>query len=439
MIQKNYIWHKIREGFRTEIPKSEFQTWLARASLREINAHHAVIEVPNKFIARWLQENYTDQIQSVIRENLNTLPEIHFTFGIGLDSPKGVVEKPLADPSARSYRTIDSLMTFADFVTATSNRLAYSSALNVAEKPGTTYNPLYIFSKPGLGKTHLLNAIGNLVLANKACQGVMYISAERSVKKFSLAAQTQAGPRFRQSDGQPDFLIVDDIHLLAGHWKSQTDLLALYRTLLESAKQVVVSADSPPGNIPDLLPELRSRLEWGLIAEIGPPGQRTKLKIIKKRAKKERLILPEDVAFYLANTTDDLGTLVRHLHAIKVYVSSHRNTAIDISAIESIMQKNGRPASFVDIRHIQKVTAKYFNISRTHLLSSNRERACSYPRQIAIYLSKKLTSLSLKEIGLAFGNRHHSTVIYATNRIRKAMTKSKSVSRDLQKIESLLF
>jgi len=419
------------------MPTSEFQTWLSRASLKQISSRQAVIEVPNKFIAHWLQDNYTDRIRTIFKDNLNTLPEIRFTYS----DPSDIVQPPTEEADREQKRTgfhgINTLATFSAFVTEDSNLLAYTSALNVAERPGANYNPLYIFSQLSLGKTHILNAIGNRVLQNSPGINILYLSADQFVSDFSSTKEPDKTERFWQTDGGPDFVLLDDIHLLGPHRRPQTELLALCSSFLESARQLVVTATDPPGKIPNLLPQLRSRLEWGLIAEIHPPRQRTKVKIIKKMAKSEELVLPDDVAFFLANNTDDMNTLVQYVRRLKDASRRPRNP-IDISAAEWIVRK-AHPSNYMDVTHIQRVTAKYFNVSVSDLLSDKRGRAFSYPRQVAIYLTKKLTSLSLKEIGFSFGNKHHSTVIYAQNRIQKAKNESKSVSRDLDKIQGLIF
>ena len=437
MTSKNYIWDQIKENFKTGISQSEFKTWLSQASPREINARQAVIEVPNKFIAHWLQDNYTDQIQTILRRNFNTLPEIRFTYTQPPKNVKGPRKKTIQSPDTHIINGINTLYTFNDFVTSKSNRLAYSSALSVADRSPSNYNPLYIFSELPFGKTHILNGIGNRVLQNNPSANILYLSADRFVSQFSATSEGHKKTRFWERDGGPDFLLLDDIHRFTDHTKPQVELLALCSSFLDSAKQLVVAASYSPAKIPNLLPQLRSRLEWGLITEIYPPGQSTKMKIIKKKAEKVKLVLPDDVVFFLANTTDDIYMLAQSVTSLKNYSSSHKKP-IDISTVKSIIKKTLHQPNSIDPNHIQKVTAKYFNISLTDLLSNKRGRTFSYPRQIAIYLTKQLTPISLKEIGRAFGNKHHSTVIYAQNRIRKAKTQNKAVLNDINKIQKLL-
>ncbi|MBC8419887.1 MAG: chromosomal replication initiator protein DnaA [Desulfobacteraceae bacterium] len=437
MTRKNNIWSQIRRDFETGIAKSDFKTWLSQASLKEIDSDVAVIEVPNKFVARWLQDHYTEQIQTILGNNFKTPPAIRFTYA----EPSSDDVNPKNGVPARSDADIpnglNSFSTFSGFVTGKSNYLAYSSALNVADSPAQNYNPLYIFSELGLGKTHLLNAIGNLVVENNPSVNIMYLSADRFVSQFLIPSGTQTVDRFWESDGSPDFLLLDDMHLLADNKSYQYEFLSLCSSFLESAKQLVVAATYPPAKIKSLLPELRSRLEWGLIAEIHPPGQRTKMKIIKKNAKQENLDLPDDVVFFLANHTDDIRSLTEYVVSLKSYATSYKRP-IDISTVKSVIKKKPHPADYIDLQHIQKLTAEYFNISVSDLLSNKKARTFSYPRQVAIYLTKKLTSLSLKEIGNGFGNKHHSTIIYAENRIEEAKSKNKSVLNDINKVQRLL-
>jgi len=264
----------------------------------------------------------------------------------------------------------------------------------------------------------------------------MYLSSDRFIRGFLSPHETNSLDHFWER-GVPDFLLVDDIHLIARHNQPQKEFLAICSSFLASDKQLAVAAAYPPSKIPNLLPQLRSRLEWGLIAEIHTPGQRTKMKIIKNSAKQKNLDLSDDVIFFLASTTDNLKTLVKYLVTLKTYSSFYRRP-IDISVVESIIKKKNHPVSNIDLRQIQKVSAKYFNISLSDVLSNKRGKTFSYPRQVAIYLSKQLTSYSLKEIGNAFGNKHHSTVIYALKRVEKGKSQNKGVLNDINKIQWLV-
>lgn len=437
MTIKNNIWDQIKRDFKSGIPKSEIETWLSQASLKEIDQDHAIIEVPNKFVARWLQDNYIDQIQTVFRKNLKTLPEIRF-ISTAPSHKKDLPKKKAPMSSGTSvFQGLNPLSAFSSFVTANSNRLAYSSALDVADGPSNNYNPLYIFSQFSIGKTHLLNAIGNLVIKNNPFAKVMYLSTDRFISDFLSPDNTIRAHHFWGRDGSPDFLLIDDLHLIAEHKRPQEEFLALCSSFLESDKQLAIAATYPPSEIPNLLPQLRSRLEWGLITEIRAPSQRTKMKIIEKSAKQKDLVLSDNVVFFLANATDNLKTLIKYLVKLKSYASFYGHP-IDISVVDSIIKKTNYPVRDIDLFKIQRVTAKYFNIALSDLVSNKKGKTFSYPRQVAIYLSKELTSYSLREIGNAFGNKHHSTVIYAVKRIKKAKSQNKGILNDINKIQMLI-
>ena len=437
---KSQIWDQLKAAFMTGVPATEPKGWLSRSSLKEITPQQAVIEAPNKFIADWLRDTYGRQIEAFFREKLNPAPQLFFTHADSRGSAEMESADPLThQPTVFYLHGIDTRTTFADFVTANSNRFAYSSALQVAENPATAYNPFFIYSAPGLGKTHLLNGIGNHVLGRNPDANIIYLPADQLAALLSYAGDPPIArsQRFWEEDGAPDFLLIDDIHLLASQQRFQTELLALCRSYIESSRQLVVAAASPPGRIRNLLPQLCSRLRSGLIAEIHAPGQRTKLRIVKRAAKKEHLTLSDDVAFFLATTTNNVSTLLHHMALLGRHVSIH-NRPLDLSTAESLI-KSVYPPHVIDIHHIQSITAHYFKISIADLLSDKRGRAFSYPRQVAIYLSKQLTDLSLKDIGRAFGNKHHSTVIYAQKRIQEDKRRNDNISKDIDNIIKLLF
>jgi len=436
MTIKNHIWNQIVTDLKKAVPSSHFHTWLSQATLTEITAHEAVIEVPSKTIADWLQDNCGAQLQMTLRANLNMSPGLRFIYG-NAEKTEETIRKTINHGRHRQFdHGIDVQITFADFVLANSNRLAYSSALSVANSPATAYNPLYIYSSLSLGKTHILNGIGNWVLENTPAVNIQYLSADQCVGSFLNDRELEAGSRFWETEDSPDFILLDDIHQVAAQRHLQPQLLALCSSFLDSARQLVLASAYPPAKIRNVLPQLRSRLESGLIAEIEPPGQRTKVKIIKKMAEKAHLPLPEDVALFLANSTDDMQTLRQHILTLKARSCSD-SSPVDITTAQSIVNMVS-PSTAIDIHHIQDVTARYFSISTKDMLSTKREKTFSYPRQMAMYLCKKLTPSSLKEIGVAFGNKHHSTVIHAQRRIQQDKTGNQEVSNDIKKIQHLL-
>jgi chromosomal replication initiator protein len=437
MIDKINAWQQITTSLEADISRSEFKTWFSNTALRRLEPNLAVIEVPNKFVASWLRENYIGQIQNSFKNNLNIVPEISFTFGM-MSSTSGtpdynheVGQKPVYNPG----HALDNLLTFNNFIAAGSNRFAYTCALEVAKNPAHQYNPLYIFSNLSAGKTHLLNAIGNHVQENNRSFNVKYITANRFISNFSFSLNKGKLPEFRDECKKVDLLLIDDIHLLADREKCQLEFIYLFNSFYEAEKQIVVSANKPPTQIKNMLPQLTSRLEWGLLSEIDVPTQDTKINIIKNISKKLKLYIPDDVIFFLANATNNLKTITQYLVSLETHASFY-SREIDMSTVKSIIKN--RPFNKVSVDDIQKLTTGYFNISLADLLSNKKTRKFSYPRQMAMYLTRKLTNLSFQEIGKSFGNKDHSTVIYAVKRIEREKDFNKSVSEDIDKIQSYL-
>lgn len=429
------IWNQITTSLESTLSKSEINTWFSSTSLIKLDKDQAVIEVPNRFVASWLSDNYIDKIHLSFKENLNYFPEILFIYS----GSKPAEETPEYKTQKKSRvvlnHQLNSSLTFSNFITAKGNRFAYSLALDVADKPAEDYNPLYIFSKPSSGKTHLLNAIGNKILTHNPLAKVIYTSLDQLSSEFSIARKNRKLSKFRQNYRNLEILLIDDIHLLTGREKLQKELITLFNDYYESKKQIVVAGQLPPGQIRNLLPELRSRLEWGLLSELQIPDHKTRMKIIKKKAKEEKIPVPDDVAFFLAKSTTDLKTLANYLISLVVYSSLNKRD-INISTIKSIIKN--KQSFKVDANDVQKFTATHFNISITDLLSNKKTHKFSYPRHMAMYLCRELTGLSFKKIAGAFGNKDHSTIIYAVKRIEKDKEEKKSVMDDLNKLQNLL-
>ncbi|EFK09520.1 putative chromosomal replication initiator protein DnaA, partial [delta proteobacterium NaphS2] len=311
---------------------------------------------------------------------------------------------------------------------------ACSSALEVANNPVSKYNPLYIYSKWSSGKTHLLQAIGNEAMKGASHKKAIYLSAENIISRFDKII-AEKSTSFWGKEKPPRFLLLDDFDTVASNKSSQKELLSLCTQFLESKRQLVVAASVPPNQIRNLLPQLRSRLEWGLITEIKTPDQKTKMKLVHQKTKQKGIQFQADATFFLASTTNDLKNLVHQIDKIKIHASLYGNN-MDISIVQSILG-NERSAR-INPEHIQDITAKYFGISPSDLLSRNRQRKISYPRQIAIFLTRKYTDLSLEEIGKAFGNKHHSSIIYSINSIEKDLKSKIEVIEDINKIRGFI-
>jgi len=434
MTTKNEIWNQIKQNIKNDIPESEFRTWLSQTFLLEINSELAVIEAPNKFVAAWLSENYSEPIRLLLRNIMGTQPAIRFSYRT-LQSKAKEKKERLTERSKTSFHLgLDPSRTFSDFIKARSNNLACTSALDVANNPSTKYNPLYIYSKWSLGKTHLLHAIGNEAMKKDPYKNAIYLSAEKIISKFEKTTSDGING-FWGEEIPPRLLLLDDIQTIASQDKIQKGLLSLCSPFLESKRQLVVAASVPPSQIKNLLPQLRSRLEGGLMTEIKVPDQETKMKLVYQKAKQRGLQFQEDTQFFLASSTNNLKNLVRQIEKIKIQAPIYGNK-MDISIVQSILENKLNIQ--MGPEHIQEITAKYFHISPSDLLSRKKDRKISYPKQVAIFLTRKYTDMSLKEIGRAFGNKHHSSIIYSINSIEKKIKSKISVVNDINKLRGFI-
>ncbi len=435
MRDETEIWQKVTRCLETKVSRSDFDTWFSHTTLQEFKPDLAVIGVPNKFVADWLSERYQIQIRKSFETVLNQAPRLLYSY----DHPSNSQEEssPILTESHAEYSKhhLDSSMTFEEFVVGDSNRFASLSALEVAKNPADQYNPLYIFSKPGLGKTHLLNAIGHYILSKNPNRNVRYITSNEFTNDFTYSIKTNTFDDFKQAYSNIDVLLFDDVHLLIQRRKTQEKFLILFNSLFRKKKQIVLTGDRPPNQIDKADPRLISRLGSGLISEITAPDQRTKISIIKKKGREDNIGIPDDVIFYLSTLNNNIKSLIRNITRIKTYTSLN-NKDINISMAKSFIKDYH--TRHIEIDDIKSITAEYFNIPLSELISNKKERVYSYPRQLAMYLCRKYTELSLKKIGEAFGKKDHSTVLYAIKRINKYRNIKKEISQDLKKIENLL-
>ena len=434
MSKKKDIWNIITASLKPSISASEFNTWFSNTTLKQLGPELAIIEVPNKFVKNWIHDNYTERIRNCFNETIKITPVIRFTYKKTQSSQETNIITNCTKSKINLNHQLSPSFTFDNFVTSKNNQFAYSSALQVAKNPAGYYNPLYIFCKLSLGKTHLINAIGFYILKTNPLTRIKYFSIDQFFSGFSISKKKQVISAFRNKYRSLDFLILDDIHILSGRKKSQEELVYLLNMFLESNKQIVMAGQNPPNKIKDLMPELRSRLEWGLLTEIQPPDYKTKIKIIKIKSKEENVSIPDDVSLFLANSTNDLKKLTRFIISLKTYSSLYHHK-IDMSTVKSVINRDFKK---IEIHDIQKVTAAHFNITVSDLLSNKKGRSFSCPRHIAMYLCRKRTSHSFKEIGQAFDNRDHSTVIYSVKKIEKQKFLKKEIFDAINKLHRVL-
>lgn len=438
MPQKKDVWNHITRNLKSKLTTSEYNTWFAHTSLEKLDNNVAIISVPNKFVATWLHDKYLTEMKKIFKKTLKESPHIHFTFKnqpTTQELPKSH-QIPPSDLYRNLRNSLNRSMTFNRFTTGDSNRLACSSAFEVANRPASHYNPLYLFCNLSLGKTHLLHAIGNHVLNKDPLCRTGYLSPEILRSDFTYSRKHNKFFEFKEKYHNLDLILFDDIHLLANRQRMQEEFLSIFNSLYGEKKQIVIAGDRPPNRLKNINSQLRSRLGWGLLVQIQEPDQKTKIDIINKKVKEDDIDMPDDIVSFLAKSNSDMKTLMKNIIRLETYISLN-NGDINITIVKSLIQdKNNK--SHMEIDDIQSLTAGYFNITVSELISNKKKRVYSYPRHVAMYLSRKYTNLSFQEIGYSFGQKDHSTVIYALRRIEKLRKQGKETKDVLTKIERLL-
>ncbi len=421
-------WQKTLDILKEKISEQNYNTWIKPITIKEIKDQKIQAEVPNKFIKDWVKENYKNTIEKTFYEISN---ENYYLFlkinnnlkKITIEEKK---EKKHISPDENfidiTKSNINKKYTFETFVSGPSNQFAHAAALAVSNNPATTYNPLFIYGGVGLGKTHIIHAIGNEIINKNRNYNVCYYSSEKFTNELINSLRHAKMNEFREKFRTIDILLIDDIQFIAGKKSTQEEFFHTFNALYESHKQIVVTSDKFPKEIPDLEERLRSRFEWGLIADIQAPDTETKQAILKMKADQNKIDIPEDVIYFLANSvTNNVRELEGYLIRIGAF-SSLTSTSINLEMAKNILKniiiENSKE---INIEKIQKTVAEYFQIKISEIKSSKRLKNLVYPRQIAMYISRKLTNLSYPEIGAKFGGKDHSTIIHAIKKIEKKM------------------
>ena len=431
------IWDNTTKLLEKKIPSSDYKLWFSHISLERLDNNTAFLSVPNKFVANWLQERYLGDIKQALADVTELSPEVKFLSGDRISSSKTLqnTTESFDDPLADRGTPLNASMTFQKFVTDKCNRFAFSSAISVASGKIDNYNPLFIFSKDSLGKTHLLNAIGNELIKNNPQLRVGYIYPDKFIADFNYYKRTQNLFRFKEKYYKLDLLLFDDIHLLSNKPRLQEEFLSIFDKLYSYNKPIVVTGNIAPHGLIDFNTQLRSRLEWGLLSEINSPDNKIKVKIIKKRCLEDQIEIPDDIIAFIAKSSSDIKSLIKNTVRVETYISLNKGS-INLSLVKSLLKY--KKISEMGIEDIQSLTAGYFNISIPELISNKKKRIYSYPRHLAIYLSRKYTANSIQEIGQSFGHKDHSTVIYAIKRIEKMRIKDKETRNIINQIENII-
>jgi chromosomal replication initiator protein len=418
------IWDQVLSRIETKVNRHSFYTWFKATTFVADDGAALRVKVPNALFREWLTKHYAAVLAEALAEVDRKGAGVTFVTDddASADAPPAVViDAPLAADESDDDGPLGGLAprySFDTFIVGPSNQFAHAACRAVAEAPSRSYNPLFIYGGVGLGKTHLMHAIGHYVLTHLKTLKLTYISSERFMNEMINAVRYDRVLDFRERYRSVDVLLVDDIQFLAGKEGTQTEFFHTFNALYDSQKQIVISSDCPPHEIPQLEERLRSRFEWGLIADIQPPDLETKVAILKRKAETEGIGLPDNVALFIAgkiksNIRELEGSLIR-LIAYASLTGREISLSLAQDVLRNVLQHDERA---VTIEVIQKFVADYYQLKPAELKSRNNSKSVAMPRQIAMYLCKNLTNASLPEIGKSFGGKHHSTVIHSIRKI----------------------
>jgi chromosomal replication initiator protein len=413
------LWQRLVAALEHRLPQNALDAWVRPCRLASLDGDHLRVAAPSTFVRERLAHRHTQDFEQAAQDVLGGHPRVSFD----LDTDPAPAAPTAARPdSGLSAAALSARYTFDTFVVGNSNQFAQAACQAVADLPSKAYNPLFIYGGVGLGKTHLLHAVGHQVTVHHPTLRVLYLSSERFTNELINAIRYDRTPEFRAKYRTIDVLLMDDIQFISGKERTQEEFFHTFNDLYETRRQIVISSDAAPKEIPEIEERLRSRFEWGLIADIQPPDFETRVAILKKKADLERVQLPDDVAYLLAsrvkaNIREIEGSLTR---IIAFCALTGRELSIEL-AQEVLTDIWGDEEKVITIEHIQRNVCDYFGLKLADLRARSRTHAVAFPRQIAMYLARQLTHASLAEVGRAFGGKDHTTVLHAVEKIQRLL------------------
>ncbi|MCZ6689433.1 MAG: chromosomal replication initiator protein DnaA [Planctomycetota bacterium] len=412
------VWERALEFLEQKLRPSQFHTWFQAIDCLEVDDRSIYLAVPSRSFRDWILKNYRDVLQEAVRRSDGVERSVEFVVR---PLPKVPPRPPEAPPKIHNQVLLNPLYTFENFVVGPSNRLAHAAAVAVTESPGTGYNPLFLPGAAGLGKTHLLQAAAHAALVARPDANLVYLSCEAFVNQFISAVAKGDLESFRYRFRHVDFLFIDDIHFLARKDRTQEEFFHTFNTLYNAQRQIVLSSDSPPKEIPTLEERLVSRFKWGLVARVEPPSFETRMAIIHSKAKLRGRELPQSVTEYIASRIEtNIRELEGAINKIQGYAALVQKP-ISLGMAKEALRDSFAPAREATIADIHNEVTNYFDLKPADVLSRKRSKSIVFPRQIGMYLARELTGLSLNQIGEYFGGRDHSTVLYSTDKIRRLL------------------
>ena len=428
------LWDKTLQLIKGELSPPSFNAFFKQIVPLKIHSNEVILLVPNEFTKSILEDRYLNLIESSV--NQLSLKKYKIKFVLSEKDVEGLGEENKSSNATKTYPNLNPKYTFDTFVIGNSNRFAHAACVAVAESPARAYNPLFLYGGVGLGKTHLMHAIGHHIMTQKKDPKVVYVSSEKFTNELINSIKDDRNEEFRNKYRNVDILLIDDIQFIAGKERTQEEFFHTFNSLHEANKQIIISSDRPPKEIPTLEDRLRSRFEMGLIADIQPPDFETRIAILKTKAQIENIDVPNEVLNYIAtyiksNIRELEGALTRVV-AYSSLINKDISYDLAVEALKDIVTTS--ESQEISVNKIKEKVSTVFGIKMDDFNSKKRTKAIAYPRQIAMYLSRELTDLSLPKIGNEFGGRDHTTVIHAHDKISKDIEKDSELKEKIDKI-----
>jgi len=436
------LWNEVLEIVKEDTNQVSFNTWFKPLKIVAYKNNTIYLETADEFLRNTLKKRHYNFLKNAFNYVLKKEIELVFTIAgenIDKNENKRAENNSFDNDETISDRKLNPKYRFDNFIIGNSNRFAHAASLAVAEAPATAYNPLFLYGGVGLGKTHLMHAIGHYILDNNPSASVLYVTSEKFTNDLINSIKDGKNEEFRNTYRKADVLLVDDIQFIAGKESTQEEFFHTFNALHEANKQIIVSSDNPPSEIPTLEDRLRSRFEWGLIADIQPPDYETRIAILRKKAEYENYDVPDDVITYIAqNIQSNIRKLEGALIRIYAYASLTNKTEVTLELAQEALKHLISNNKKITLNDIKEVVANYYSIGVDELVSKKKTKNIAYPRQVAMFVARKLTDLSLPKLGDEFGGRDHSTVLHACNKIEEDIEKNHEIKKNIDDIISML-
>lgn len=442
-INKDELLRKLKELLKNELSVISYETWILPLGIQSIKEDHIVFTISSEYQRDFVEVKF----KSLIFNTLRYITNKEWTYSVVLaddSSENGAVisdkKSNVSDAELESnHLTINPKLTFETFVVGNNNRFAHAAALAVANEPGKSYNPLFIYGGVGLGKTHLMHAIGNRILENNPRANVLYVPSEKFTNQFINALKDNKTELFKNKYRSIDALLIDDIQFIAGKDRVQEEFFHTFNTLREEGKQIIISSDKPPRDIQFLEDRLKTRFEWGLLADISCPDYETRLAILRKKAQNENIIIEDSI---LSDIATKIDSNIRELEGVFNKIVARANlthTPITIELAENVINEfKYENEKVISCDFIKETVSKYFSIDKDDLSGSKRSNDIAFPRQIAMYLCREVAGMSFPQIGSEFGNRDHSTVMHGYNKISKEIKEKTSTKLIVESVQNII-